>query len=47
VVIGLPVKLSKDGIEQVVELELTAEEKNALADSAKAVRELIGVMKLA
>jgi len=47
VVIGLPVKLGKAGIEQVVELELTAEEKNALADSAKAVRELIGVMKLA
>ncbi|MDP2919796.1 MAG: malate dehydrogenase [Dehalococcoidia bacterium] len=45
-VIGVPVKLGKDGIEQVVELELTSEEKTALMNSAKAVQELIGVMKL-
>ncbi|HEX9896503.1 MAG TPA: malate dehydrogenase [Dehalococcoidales bacterium] len=45
-VLGMPVKLGKNGIEQVVKLELTAEEKNALANSAKAVQELIGVMKL-
>jgi hypothetical protein len=29
-----------------VELELTADEKTALTTSAKAVQELIGVMKL-
>ena len=45
-VIGVPVKLGKGGIEQVVEIELTAEEKAALASSAKAVQELVGVMKL-
>ena len=45
-VIGVPVKLGKDGIEQVVEIELTAEEKPTLVNSAKAVQELIGVMKL-
>jgi malate dehydrogenase len=45
-VIGVPVKLGKDGIEQVVEIELTAEEKVALSNSAKAVQELIGVMRL-
>jgi malate dehydrogenase len=45
-VIGVPVKLGRAGIEQVVELELTPEEKTALQNSAKAVQELIGVMKL-
>ena len=45
-VLGMPVKLGKNGIEQVVRLELTKEEKIALENSAKAVQELIGVMKL-
>ncbi|MDO9333722.1 MAG: malate dehydrogenase [Dehalococcoidales bacterium] len=45
-VLGMPVKLSKNGIEQMVKLELTTEEKTALANSAKAVQELIQVMKL-
>jgi malate dehydrogenase len=44
-VIGVPVKLGKAGIEQVVELELTEAEREALADSAKAVREMISVIK--
>ena len=45
-VIGVPVKLGKSGIEQIIELELTPEEKQALANSAKAMRELIKTMKL-
>jgi len=45
-VIGVPVKLGENGIEQIIELELTAEEKQALATSAEAVRELINIMKL-
>ena len=45
-VIGVPVKLGKSGIEQIIELELTAEEKQALAKSAEAVRELVKVMRL-
>jgi len=45
-VIGVPVKLGKSGIEQIIELELTPDEKQALADSAKAVRELVKTMKL-
>jgi malate dehydrogenase len=45
-VISVPVKLGKDGIEQIIELELTAEEKSALASAAKAVRELIKTIKL-
>ena len=45
-VIGVPVKLGSDGIEQVIELELTDEEKVALADSAGVVRGMIKVMGL-
>ncbi len=45
-VISVPVKLGKSGIEQIIELELTAEEKSALTNSAQAVRELVETMKL-
>jgi len=45
-VISVPVKLGKNGIEQIIELELTTEEKAALANSAKAVDELVRAMKL-
>jgi malate dehydrogenase len=46
VVVGVPVKLGKNGLEQVIELKLTAEESSALKKSAEAVRELIKIMKL-
>ena len=45
-VISVPVRLGKNGIEQIIELELTTEEKAALANSAKAVQELVKAMKL-
>ena len=45
-VLGVPVKLGRDGIEQIIELELMAEKKAALAKAAEAVRELINIMKL-
>ncbi len=45
-VITIPVKLGRNGIEQIIELELTAEEKTALVKSAEAVRELVKTMKL-
>ncbi len=45
-VISVPVKLGRNGIEQIIELELTNEEKTALANSAKAVQELVKVMNL-
>lgn len=45
-VISVPVKLGKNGIEQIIELDLTPEEKQALANSAKAVQELVNTMKL-
>jgi malate dehydrogenase len=40
-VIGVPVKLGKGGIEQIVELDLTVEEKQLLQNSAEGVKELI------
>jgi malate dehydrogenase len=40
-VIGVPVKLGKKGIAEIIELELSAEEKQALHSSAEGVRELI------
>jgi malate dehydrogenase len=44
-VISIPVKLGRSGIEQIIELKLTAEEKQALAKSAEAVQQLIKTMK--
>jgi malate dehydrogenase len=41
---GVPVKLGAAGIEQIVELELNAEEQSALEQSAHAVREVDGVL---
>ncbi len=46
VVVGVPVKLGRNGVEQIIEIKLTPEEEAALKRSAEAVRELIGVMKL-
>ncbi|MEK6616390.1 MAG: malate dehydrogenase, partial [Bacteroidota bacterium] len=42
--LGVPVKLGKNGIEQIIELKLNAEEKKLLNDSAKAVKEVMGVL---
>lgn len=42
--IGVPVKLGKNGIEQIIELDLNQEEKELLAGSAKAVKEVMVVL---
>ncbi len=39
--IGVPLKLGRAGIEKIIELELTAEEKDAFFASAKTVKDLI------
>jgi len=39
--VGVPCKLGERGIEQIVQIKLTAEEQKALENSARAVRELI------
>jgi malate dehydrogenase len=41
---GVPVKLGARGIEAIVELDLTDEEQAALAESANAVRDVVGVL---
>jgi len=43
-VIGVPVRLGKKGIEEIIELELSAEEKQRLYDSAEGVKVLIEKM---
>ncbi len=42
--VGVPVKLGADGVEEVIEFDLTPEEASALDHSAGAVRELVDVM---
>lgn len=42
--LGVPVKLGKNGIEQIIELKLNADEKALLDSSAKAVREVMDVL---
>ncbi len=43
--IGVPVKLGAGGVEEIIEIKLTADEKTALDKSAAAVEELKGVLK--
>jgi malate dehydrogenase len=46
VYLGVPVKLGGRGVEQIVEIALTAEESAALEKSAGAVRELFSILKV-
>jgi malate dehydrogenase len=41
---GVPVKLGANGVEEVVELELSEDEQSALEASAAAVRDVVGVL---
>jgi len=41
---GVPAKLGRGGIEEVVELELSEDEQTMLNESADAVREVVGVL---
>jgi malate dehydrogenase len=42
--VGVPVRLGRRGMEEVVELDLTEEERRALHASADAVREVVGAL---
>src|SRR6201987_3193302 len=42
--VGVPVKLGSKGIEQIIEIKLTPQEKAELDRSANAVKELVGVI---
>ncbi|HEV2064173.1 MAG TPA: malate dehydrogenase [Thermoanaerobaculia bacterium] len=46
VYLGVPVKLGAGGVEQIIEITLTPEEKAALEKSAGAVRELFKILKV-
>ena len=46
VYLGVPVKLGRRGVEQIIEIELLPEERAALAKSAEAVRELFRILKV-
>jgi malate dehydrogenase len=42
--LGVPVKLGKEGIEEIIELDLNEDEKTLLNNSAEAVRGVMGVL---
>ena len=42
--VGVPCKLGSKGLEQIIEIKLTAEEKTALDKSAASVKELCTVI---
>jgi malate dehydrogenase len=42
--VGVPVKLGKDGVEEIIEIELSDQERADLHRSAEAVRELVDAM---
>ncbi len=44
VYLGVPAKLGKDGIEQIIEVELSDDERANLEASNKAVREVMGIL---
>jgi malate dehydrogenase len=44
--VGVPVKLGAKGVEQIIEIKLTPEEKTALDKSSASVRELVNVLGL-
>jgi malate dehydrogenase len=44
--VGVPVKLGRSGVEQIIEIKLTADEQAAFDKSAGAVRELVDKLKL-
>lgn len=45
--VGVPVKLGEKGVEQIIEIKLTADEQAALNRSADSVKELCGVIGMA
>jgi len=44
--VGVPVKLGRNGIEQIIEIKLEADEQAALQKSADAVTELVDKLKI-
>ena len=44
--VGVPVKLGKSGVEEIIQIKLTPEENAALKKSANAVKELVDIIKV-
>jgi malate dehydrogenase len=44
--VGVPVKLGKNGVEQIIEISLTNDERAALQKSAGAVQELVDILQI-
>src|SRR3954469_22479567 len=44
--VGVPVKLGKNGVEQIIEISLTNDERTALQKSAAAVQELVDILNI-
>src|SRR5215210_3634916 len=44
--VGVPVKLGKNGIEQIIEISLTNDERTALHKSAASVQELVDILNI-
>jgi len=44
--VGVPAKLGKNGIEEIIQIKLTPEEDAALKKSAAAVKELVDIIKV-
>src|SRR6476620_2656379 len=44
--VGVPVKLGKNGVEQIIEISLTNDERAALQKSAAAVQELVDILEI-
>ena len=44
--VGVPVKLGANGVEEIIQINLTTEERAALHKSAAAVQELVDILKL-
>src|SRR5215210_4259397 len=44
--VGVPVKLGKNGVEQIIEISLTNDERSALQKSAAAVQELVDILEI-
>jgi len=45
--VGVPVKLGRNGMQQIIEIKLSSEERAALDKSAAAVKELVDKLKIA
>jgi len=44
--VGVPVKLGSNGVEEIIQINLTTEERAALQKSAAAVQELVDLLKI-